>query len=73
MTPLNARVSVLGEPLLVQLLDGTEEGDTAPLTDRCAEYGEVQTGEVELPPPAFAPRPCVNRPDCKREAGNGHR
>ncbi|MHC5902335.1 hypothetical protein ACVNF4_00200 [Streptomyces sp. S6] len=37
----DVRVRALGEPQLVQLLDGTEEADTAPLTDWRAECGGV--------------------------------
>ncbi|MFM9615013.1 hypothetical protein DF268_32475 [Streptomyces sp. V2] len=69
----DARVSALGPPALVRLLDGTEE---APLTDWRTEYGgvlNVRTGEIELPTPTFTPCPYENCPDCEREAAHGHR
>ncbi|MEX3104368.1 MULTISPECIES: hypothetical protein [unclassified Streptomyces] len=72
----DARVSALGPPALVQLLDGTEEADASPLTDWRTEYGgvlNVQTGEIELPTPTFTPCPYENCPDCKREAAHGDR
>lgn len=65
----NARVSALGPPTLVQLIDGTEETDTAPLADWRTEYGgvlNVQTGEIELPTPTFAPCPYENCPECTK-------
>ncbi|MHC5903856.1 hypothetical protein ACVNF4_08095 [Streptomyces sp. S6] len=67
-----ARASALGKPQLVQLLDVTEEADTAPPTDWRTEYGgvlNVRTGEVELPTPMFVPCPYENCPECARETG----
>ncbi|MDX3387993.1 hypothetical protein PV682_42125 [Streptomyces niveiscabiei] len=72
----NARVSALGKPQLVQLLDGTEEAAEAPLMDWRTEYGgvpNVQTGEIELPTPTFAPCPYENCPECPQEAAHGDR
>ncbi|WP_416971992.1 hypothetical protein [Streptomyces sp. 4F14] len=70
MTPANARVSALGVPHLVQLLDGTEDPDWR------TEYGgtlDPTTGKVELPTPTYTPCPCENCPDCTHEAAHGHR
>ncbi|GAQ51585.1 hypothetical protein [Streptomyces acidiscabies] len=55
----------LGEPRLVQLLDGTEDPDW-----RTAYGGTLNptTGKVELPTPAYK-----NCPECAREATRGHR
>ncbi|MFM9615974.1 hypothetical protein DF268_43595 [Streptomyces sp. V2] len=64
----NARVSALGELRLGQM-DGTEEADMTPLTDWRTEYGgvlNVQTGEIELPMPTFAPCPYENCPECAK-------
>ena len=65
----NARVSALGEPRFVRLLDGTEEAGAGPLADWRTEYGgvlNVRTGEVELPTPTFAPCPFENCPECAK-------
>ncbi|WP_075731492.1 hypothetical protein [Streptomyces acidiscabies] len=64
----NARVSALGEPQLVRLLDGTEEATEAPLTDWRTAYGgvlNVQTGEIELPVPPYPVCPFEDCPDCE--------
>ncbi|MDX3386544.1 hypothetical protein PV682_34615 [Streptomyces niveiscabiei] len=70
MTPPNARVTALGEPQLVQLLDDTEDSDWR------TEYGgtlDPTTGRVELPAPAYTPCPYDNCPECAREETRGHR
>ncbi|WP_416972604.1 hypothetical protein [Streptomyces sp. 4F14] len=67
MRRLNARVSALGTPQFVKILDGTEEPET---TNWRTEYGgsrDEATGKVELPTPAFTPCPFENCPDCERE------
>jgi len=64
----DVRVSAVGEPQLVRLLDGTEEVRT----DWRTEYGgvlNVRTGEVELPTPTFAPCPYENCCECSKGAG----
>ncbi|MFM9446856.1 hypothetical protein [Streptomyces acidiscabies] len=58
-------MSALGEPQLVQLMDGTEEADWR------TEYGgvlNVRTGEVELPTPPVPPCPYENCPECAKGA-----
>ncbi|KND31952.1 hypothetical protein [Streptomyces acidiscabies] len=70
MRPANARVTALGEPRLVRLLDGAEDPDWR------TEYGGTlnpTTGKVELPTPAYTPCPYKNCPECAREATRGHR
>jgi len=68
--PKPTRVTALGEPHLVQLLDGTEDPDWR------TEYGGTRdpaTGRVELPAPTFVPCPYPNCPECAREATRGRR
>lgn len=66
----NGRVSALGEPQLVRLLDGTEVPAAASLTDWWKEYGgrlDEATGEIEFPAPVYPPCPVPDCSDCKAE------
>ncbi|MEX3103414.1 MULTISPECIES: hypothetical protein [unclassified Streptomyces] len=70
---MNTRVSALGLPQLVRLLDGPEEPETALRADWWTEYGgrlDEATGKIELPMPTFAPCPYEDCPDCKLERGH---
>lgn len=75
--PVKARVSALGLPELVRLLDGSEESEKAVRADWWTEYGgrvNEATGKIEFPVPTFAPCPYEDCPDCKLErAADGHR
>lgn len=69
---VNARVSALGLPQLVRLLDGSEEPETALRADWWSEYGgrlDEAMGKIALPVPTFAPCPYEDCPDCKLERG----
>ena len=64
----DVRVSAVGEPQLVRLLDGAEEARTDWRTE-CGGVLNIRTGEIELPTPTFAPCPYENCSECAKGAG----